>query len=49
MHLPQTLHPHLTDHGPMYRLVLPGAAVVLAVVIILAIAGVFGGGGPAPS
>jgi hypothetical protein len=49
MHLPHPHALHLPDHGPVYRLVLPGAAVLLAVIIILAIAGVFGGGGPAPA
>jgi hypothetical protein len=46
---PHLAHPHLPDQGPVYRFVLPGAAVLVAVIIILAIAGVFGGDGPAPA
>ncbi len=37
------------DHGPVYRLVLPAIAVVVAVLVMLAIAGVFGGDDPAPA
>jgi hypothetical protein len=47
IHLP---HPHLSgDHGPVFRYVLPAAAVALAIVIILAISGIFGGNDPAPA
>lgn len=38
-----------TDHGPVFRLVLPAIAIVVAVLVMLAIAGVFGGGDPAPA
>lgn len=37
------------DHGPVFRVVLPGAAIAVAIIIILAIAGVFGGDTPAPT
>ncbi len=37
------------DHGPVYRLVLPTAAVVIAILVMLAIAGVFGGDDPTPA
>lgn len=46
LHLP---HLHAGDHGALYRYVLPGAALALAVIVILAIAGVIGGDDPAPS
>ncbi len=47
IHLP---HPHLSgDHGPLFRYVLPATAIALAIVIILAISGVFGGNDPAPA
>lgn len=36
----------LTDHGPVYRVLLPVATVIIAVLVILAIAGVFGGDTP---
>jgi hypothetical protein len=49
VHLPHPHGLHLADHGPVYRFVLPAAAVIVAVIIILAIAGVFGGDGPAPA
>lgn len=35
------------DHGPIYRLLLPTAAIIVAVLVMLAIAGVFGGDKPA--
>ncbi|WP_354702361.1 hypothetical protein DSM112329_02718 [Paraconexibacter sp. AEG42_29] len=37
------------DHGPVYRLLLPAVAILIAVLVMLAIAGVFGGGDPAPA
>lgn len=37
------------DHGPVYRLLLPAVAILIAVLVMLAIAGVFGGGEPAPA
>ncbi|MCW3013327.1 MAG: hypothetical protein JWO02_419, partial [Solirubrobacterales bacterium] len=37
------------DHGPVYQLLLPAVAIVIAVLVMLAIAGVFGGGDPAPA
>lgn len=38
--------PHeVADHGPVYRYVLPGTAVLVAALIILAVAGVFSAGG----
>lgn len=37
------------DHGPVYRLLLPAIAVLIAVLVMLAIAGVFGGGSPSPA
>lgn len=46
LHLP---HPDLAAHGPVYGLVLPAAAIVVAIIIILAVAGVFGGDAPAPN
>lgn len=46
LHLP---HPHLAAHSPAYRLVLPASTIVVALIIILAIAGVFGGDGPSPA
>jgi len=47
IHLP---HPHLGgDHGPLFRYVLPATAIALAIVIILAISGIFGGNDPAPA
>jgi hypothetical protein len=42
------LHVPHVDHGPVFRYVLPAAAVTVALIIILAVAGVFGGDGPAP-
>lgn len=42
VHVP-AVHP-----GPVFGYVLPGAALVVALIIILAVAGVFGGDGPAP-
>lgn len=44
-HLP---HPQWLEHGPVYGVLLPVAAITVAIIIILAIAGVFGGDGPAP-
>lgn len=50
--LPRTPRMHLhvphVDHGPVFRYVLPAAAVTVALIIILAVAGVLGGDGPAP-
>ncbi|UTI62676.1 hypothetical protein NBH00_15055 [Paraconexibacter antarcticus] len=39
----------LLDPGPVYRLLLPAIAVIVAVLVMLAIAGVFGGGDPTPA
>lgn len=44
LHLP---HPGL-EHGPVFRFVLPGAAIVLAALAVMAIAGVFSTSGAAP-
>ncbi|MCW2997468.1 MAG: hypothetical protein JWN65_1017 [Solirubrobacterales bacterium] len=37
------------DHGPVYQLLLPAVAIIIAVLVMLAIAGVFGGADPAPA
>jgi hypothetical protein len=36
----------MADHGVVYRYVLPGTALLVAALIILAVAGVFSAGGP---